>query len=191
MRSLHFLILPILAFAMLSLSGCNEAQIARAEAVADHADEVLAQAKAAVRAAGDALVIARQVADQVNDARAVEAVAMAQKAYDQVQASVPVIEAATVAAHSAVEAAKKSQENGDTTLQTLIAIGISLLTGGGVTGLVKNRTITVAKRATALLADHVDAMRSAETDEDAARVDQVHAPQRPAVVSFIAQARAT
>lgn len=190
MRSLHLVILPLIAFAMLSLTGCNEAQIARAEAAAVHGDEVLAQAKAAVAAAGEALAVAQQVAAQVNDARAVEAVAKAQKAYEQVQASVPVIEAATVAAHKAVDAAKASQENGDTTLQTLLAVGLSLLTGGGVTGLVKNKTIAVATRATALLADHVDAMRSAETDEDANVVDKMHVPQRPEVARFITAARA-
>ncbi len=205
------LLLPILLFALV-LPGCNEAQIARAEQGVAQArkmyeDTLVArdQAKAMLdKATAIAALVQTEAGDQL--------IAKAKSAIAQAEEALPVLDAGVKAAEGALSAAKTSQANGGTGVDTFFAIVTSLITGGTSVALaaipVINSIMKARKDAderakqeafekeqwrktAALNASHAARMERAESDEDVKDVgdDSRDAAATAGLTSYVAASR--
>lgn len=191
MRSSFFslILIPLLAVCLFSLTGCNEAQIARAEAGVSEAQKILDTAKAHQADAEAALSEARVIAQTMGATQGAALLAKVQAAATDAQALVPIAQQAVDTSKAAVAAARAAQDAGGSTWQVLGAIGMALLTGGGGVGLLAQRGSAVAATALQIVGDFSRSAAAADTDEQvlAARGAALKAAAgNPAVAALVA-----
>lgn len=123
----------LLIAGLLLAGGCTQAQIDRAQLLADASDAKLVAAAQAEDAARATLATAQQLADASNSDKAKAAVAAANAALDVATATTAVAKSAAAAGHQAVDAATAAQAAGSSTFNVLVAAAAALVpTVGGL-----------------------------------------------------------
>ncbi len=179
-------LLAILAIALLSLSGCNERQIAQAEAGVAAARQTLSDVEGAIATAKAALAQAKAAAELLGTKVADDVIAKANAAVAMAEKARPVAEATMKVAETTLAAAKQSQANGDSTGGTLLTIISTLVAAIPTVGIPlamalnnakKQRDEEIAERkraeaeaearrkAISIVAAYADKMELAETPE--------------------------
>ena len=189
------LLMPfLLLLAMFSLPGCNEAQIARAEAAVTDARKVLQLATEHEAQALDALAQAHALAERLDSEQGKKLIEQVQAAAARASELVPIARAGLDQASAAVEAAKKSQANGDSTWSTIGAVVLALVTGAGGQRIVAGRAVAVTQTALSIVSKFAAKAAASETDDDvkrhreAALNNAIHNHSNPAVARAVAQA---
>lgn len=182
----NLLIIFVLAVVAFSV-GCTDAQIARAQSIADAASIRVGQAEQAVALATEAVASAKELATKLESEQALRIIGQAEQALHVASAAKDSAIASAKVAQDGVAAAKAAQEAGGSTVDVIIAgVTVAIPAIGGLLAAFAKLARTTTKLADTttalrLTAVHADRMEEAETDED------VKEAKRKAVAEQIAQ----
>ncbi len=184
-------LLPILLFSCLFMGGCTQADVDRAQAALDQATATLAKVEAARDAAAAALAETKTIASTIGGARADALIAKAETGLDMANDGVKVARSIADTAASGLDAAKKSQAVGGATVDTIIAVGLALITGGATITATVVPIIQKYRSALTMTAAHADRMEAAITPEQIEAAKKISIAEQVAggVKSLIEKAR--
>ncbi len=126
---MRFSILAALAVAVIAITSCSDAQIARTAEMVKATDEQLDRANLAVATAEKAVATAKQIAAELGNEQALRVVAQADAALDQVKSARDIAATVDTAAHSSLNAAKQSQEAGGSSVAVIGAAATGAIPG--------------------------------------------------------------
>lgn len=160
----NLLLITIFA-AVAFIVGCTDAQIERAQSIADAASHRVGQAETAVALAQEAVASAKEVATKLESEQALRIVGQAEQALVVAAAARDAAVESAKGAQDSVKAAKAAQEAGGSAVDVVVA-GVTVAVpavGALIAALMKLAKTTTALRLTSV---HADRMEEAETDED-------------------------
>ena len=160
----YLALIPLLALMLVCLTGCNEEQIARAEAIQKTAEESYAKALAYKADADAALADAHALAQRMDAKDGAALIERMQSAAAKAGELLPIAKNALDTSAAAVTAAKESQASGASTWGTLGAVALALLTGASGTGLLTKRAQAVTDTALSIVGQFSRHAAAADTD---------------------------
>ena len=176
-------LLPVLALlCLMALPGCNEEQIARAEAGVVKAQDLLDQAQAKQADAVAALAAAKALAGRMDATAAAAIIGRCEAAARDSAALLPIAQEGVDRSKAAVAAAKESQASGASTWEVVGSVALAFLTGGGGVRVLAQRGAAVTATALQIVGDFSKQAAKVDTDEEVMTA-RIAAMQRAAAAS--------